>query len=76
MNRSLTLAGPVLGLTLVLGGCSRTEADPSLRRFESCGELEAYMREMAEEEVRETWSRNGGGRGRSSGTSRARRGRP
>ena len=63
MNRSLNLAGPVLGLALGLGGCSRTEADPSLRRFESCGELEAYMKEMAEEEVREAWSQSGGGRG-------------
>ena len=61
MNRSLTFAGPLLILALV--GCNRTDADPSLRRFESCDELEAYMKKMAEAEVKDTWSRGGWGSG-------------
>lgn len=48
------LALAALGL---LGtGCSALDPDPTLRQFESCDEMESYMRDMAKKEAKWWWS--------------------
>ena len=48
-----TLLAPLALLTL---GCSGMDADPTLRTFEDCDQMERYMKDMALEEARYWWS--------------------